>query len=295
MKKSIILLCTSSLLSCQNAQQAPPQYKTEKTEQKAEIVDLQQVNNIPLPEGYQRLPDTEGSFAAYLGTIKLKKDKTVYLFDGRKKGNQSAQFAVLDVSVGNRDLQQCADAVMRLRGEYLYAQKAFDKIAFHAVEGQLMRFVDWANGSHNLLNIKVLDAKLNTKADVSYPNFLKYMNFVFAYASTLSLEKELTPLPTVSGSSISKISKTTEIRAGDVFIKGGAPGHAVTVVDVAIHKKTGKKIFLIAQSYMPAQDIHILKNPNNTDLSPWYGEDFGDVLKTPEWDFDKKALRRFAN
>jgi hypothetical protein len=70
---------------------------------------------------------------------------------------------------------------------------------------------------------------------------------------------------------------------------------AITVMDVAVDKKTGKKVFLVAQSYMPAQDIHILQNPNDKDLSPWYSADFGDVLKTPEWDFSKKALRRFVD
>lgn len=284
MKKSLVILSAVAFLSCGNDPQAPPQYKTEKTTETEEVIDLQQIKNIPLPRGYERVPQKEGSFAAYLRNIKLKKGKTVYLFDGRKKGNQSAQFAVLDVSVGNRDLQQCADAVMRLQAEYLFGQKAFAKIAFHAVGGQNMRFIDWANGEHNLLKIKILTTKLKPKADISYTNFLKYMNFVFAYASTLSLEKELIPL-----------SKISEIQAGNVFIKGGSPGHAVLVMDVAVNKANGKKIFLLAQSYMPAQDIHILKNPNDNILSPWYSEDFGSVLETPEWDFDKKAARSFEN
>ena len=284
MKKSVIIFVAAMFLSCQNAPKTPPQYNSEKIEISSESVDLQQVKNIPLPNGYERTPQTATAFGAYLSNIKLKKDKTVYLFNGQKKGNQTAQYAVLDVSVGNRDLQQCADAVMRLRGEYLFQQKAFDKIVFHAVEGQLMRFVDWANGNHNLLTIKDVTQKLKPNSDISYPNFLKYMNYVFAYASTLSLEKEITPL-----------SKISEIQAGDVFIKGGAPGHAITVMDVAKNKTTGKKIFLLSQSYMPAQDIHILKNPNNSDLSPWYSEDFGDVLQTPEWDFARKALRRFTD
>ena len=55
-------------------------------------------------------------------------------------------------------------------------------------------------------------------------------------------------------------SNIHEIQAGDVFIKGGTPGHAEIVLDVAVNKKTGKKIFLLAQSYMPAQEIHILKS-----------------------------------
>jgi hypothetical protein len=44
---------------------------------------------------------------------------------------------------------------------------------------------------------------------------------------------------------------------------------------------------------MPAQDIHILKNFNDKELSPWYSEDFGSVLETPEWDFDRNSLRRY--
>ena len=81
---------------------------------------------------------------------------------------------------------------------------------------------------------------------------------VFMYAGTASLSKELRTVP------------YTSLQAGDVFIKGGSPGHAVIVVDVAIHPKTKKKVFLLAQSYMPAQQIHILVNPANRNLSPWY-------------------------
>ncbi|HMI60483.1 MAG TPA: DUF4846 domain-containing protein, partial [Puia sp.] len=76
---------------------------------------------IPVPPGFHRIPAESSSFAAWLRTISLKNDRTVYLFDGRPKRNQDAQFAVLNISVGKQDLQQCADAVMRLRAEYLYS------------------------------------------------------------------------------------------------------------------------------------------------------------------------------
>ncbi len=77
------------------------------------------IGDIPLPEGYKRTEAATNSFGSYLRRIQLKKDKTVYLYDGKKKANQSVQYAVLNVSIGLKDLQQCADAVMRLRAEYL--------------------------------------------------------------------------------------------------------------------------------------------------------------------------------
>ena len=85
-----------------------------------------------------------------------------------------------------------------------------------------------------------------------------------------------------------------DIQIGDVFIQKGNPyGHAIIVIDMAKNKKKGNKIFMLAQSYMPAQEIHILKNLNNSDLSPWYDTDFVDELLTPEWTFRKEDLKRF--
>jgi hypothetical protein len=104
---------------------------------------------------------------------------------------------------------------------------------------------------------------------------------VFAYAGTLSLEKELKPIP------------LEELSIGDVFIRAGSPGHAVIVVDVAADAQ-GEKLFLLAQSFMPAQDIHVLTNLNNSSLSPWYRlDEIGDHLDTPEWRFGRDELKRF--
>mgnify|MGYP000471731144 CR=1 FL=1 len=87
-----------------------------------------------------------------------------------------------------------------------------------------------------------------------------------------------------------------EIEIGDVFIKGGFPGHAVIVVDMAINKTNQEKVFLLAQSYMPAQELQILKNPNNQEISPWYRvSEISGELRTPEWTFKKTDLKRFAN
>ena len=56
----------------------------------------------------------------------------------------------------------------------------------------------------------------------------------------------------------------------------------------------GRRVFLLAQSYLPAQDIHILQNPDGGLLGPWYDIDFGATLRTPEWTFASGHLRRFS-
>ena len=67
---------------------------------------------------------------------------------------------------------------------------------------------------------------------------------------------------------------------------------AVLVADVA-RSAAGETRFLLLQSFMPAQQMHILKNLQNADASPWYPLDFGDRLLTPEWVFPRDSLRRW--
>jgi hypothetical protein len=82
-------------------------------------------HRIAPPPGYQRDSLPAGSFGHWLRQLPLKPGQPpVYLHDGRPKGNQQAQAAVLDLDTGPRDLQQCADAVMRLRAEYLQIGRA---------------------------------------------------------------------------------------------------------------------------------------------------------------------------
>jgi hypothetical protein len=76
-----------------------------------------------------------------------------------------------------------------------------------------------------------------------------------------------------------------------VFIQGGFPGHAVLVADVAEDAR-GRRAFLLVQSYMPAQEVHVLRNPA-APASPWYTARSSGVLETPEWVFRFADLRRF--
>jgi hypothetical protein len=240
------------------------------------------VNVIEPPDGCIRLNAEFNSFTSWLRHLPINlTDNNVYLFNKEKKYNQTAQYKVIDIDVGNKDLQQCADAVMRLRAEYLYASKQYDKIHFNYTNGVNIPFSKWSKGYYpSLKGNKVL--WIPSSNNNSYISFKKYMNNIFMYAGTASLEKEM------------ESKKLDSIAPGDVFIRGGFPGHAVIVLDVVINPKTNDKCFLLAQSYMPAQNIHVLNNPNKSSLSPWYRViDCINLIKSPEWTFYPNELRSF--
>lgn len=235
-----------------------------------------------LPQGFVREEESKTSFAFFLRNIPLKPlGSDVLYFDGTIKSNRNVYEAVVDLPIGKQDLHQCADAVMRLRADYFYSQKQYDKIHFNFTNGFRVDFSKWVEGYRIAIKGNKTSWVKTAKPSDSYQTYWKYLETVFMYAGTASLEKEL------------KSINALDIKIGDVFIKGGFPGHAVIVVDVAVNPKNNQKIMLLAQSYMPAQEIQILKNPNNSSLSPWYAVDFGTSLKTPEWTFSSSQLKRF--
>ncbi|PZR28126.1 MAG: hypothetical protein DI535_08195 [Citrobacter freundii] len=231
---------------------------------------------IPPPAGFTRINADEDSYPQWLRQIKLKTDNTVYLYNGAAKRYQGAQYAVLDISVDKKNLQQCADAAIRLYAEYLYSRGQYNKISFNATDGTKMDYESWREGYRFVLNKTRLQKVKTTAVSDTRKSFDQYLETVFSYAGTLSLSREL-----------KKVHNLSRIKPGDMFVKGGSPGHAVIVMDVAVNP-SGQKMFMLAQSYMPAQDIHILKNPENN--TAWYDLNFGDQLQTPEWVFAGNTL-----
>ena len=236
---------------------------------------------IAPPPGFQRMPCADGSFCAWLRNVPLKPEGTpVRYYNGDVK-HHAQHYAVIDLDTGDKDLQQCADAVMRLKAEYHYAQKDFSKIHFNFTSGHKVSFDDWRRGKKPVVRgNKVSFTAPRSETDNSYKNFRKYMTIIFSYAGSLSLSQELKPV------------NVNNISVGDVFIVGGSPGHAVMVMDV-VQNDAGKKMFLLAQSYMPAQDMHILQNPYHAGDGPWYSAEIEDILYTPEWHFKPTDLKRF--
>ena len=225
------------------------------------------ISRFNLPEGYSFSPVEENSWGSFLRSLPLKPDGSeVKTFDGETKTNYQTYLAVVDLPIGKKDLHQCADAIMRLRADYLYSQSRFNEISFRQASGKTLSYTTWLAGR-----------------TPDKTNLWAYLETVFNTANTTSLNQQLTSKPIES------------LQVGDVFItgppRGYSYGHAVIVVDKCINK-AGKVKFMLAQSYMPAQEIQILDNPA-TPGCPWYDLDFGQNLDTPEWDFTSNQLKSF--
>ncbi len=237
-----------------------------------------------LPKGYLRTPVKPGSYEDWLRHLPLKPgNPQVLLFNGAPRANQQAHFAVIDLDLIGRDLQQCADSVIRLRAEYLYSVKDYPSIHFNFTSGDQARFDRYAEGYRPMVAGNYVRWMKTASPDGSYSGFRNYLTEVFRYAGTYSLSQEMGP-----------VKNPAEMQIGDVFIRGGFPGHAIIIVDLAENTETNEKIFLPAQGYIPAQEMHLLNNFNDPDLSPWYSANFSGDLVTPEYTFKKTELKRFA-
>lgn len=239
---------------------------------------------ISVPEGYERVPAEDGSLLSFIRSYSLKEDGApVLLYNGKKKNNQSAHTAVFTLPIENADLQQCADSVMRMYAEYYWHIGQADKIAFHFTDGFICEYSKWKEGYRPVVGSGATRWEKKTDLDKSYDNLVKYLKMIFSYAGTASMEALETEEISLS-----------ELDAGDVIIKGGNPGHVVMVVDVC-KRADGKKAFLLAQGYMPAQEFHIIKNPIHKN-DPWYyEEEMSFPIKTAEYTFnDESMLRRLT-
>ncbi|MFM7078781.1 MAG: DUF4846 domain-containing protein [Bacteroidota bacterium] len=290
----VLSLALAFFISCSPSSRSEPEEKQQPQDASFEIASSDMENDLVLPSGstiasmikppddYKRLSVLSNSFGEYLRNLPVKPSGSkVKHHDGVLKSNQNVHVAVIDMEIGSKDLHQCADAVMRLRAEYLWKRGLYSQIHFNFTSGFRFDYSKWKEGYRIQMEGNKATWVKKSNPSNTYADFWKYMEMVFSYAGTASLEKELKPVD------------LADMQIGDLFIKGGFPGHAVVVVDMAVHESTGEKLFLLAQSYMPAQETHVLKNPIDAGLSPWCALDFDGELTTPEWTFGRQQLKRF--
>jgi len=235
---------------------------------------------VDAPEGFTRTKEAAKSLGTFLRKYKMRKDGApVLLYNKKQKSNQDAHIAVFKLPLENEDFQQCADSVMRVYAEYFLATGQIDRIKFRLTDSFIAGYQQWREGMRIVESGDSYEWADSAEYDDSKENFKKFMRLVFAYSGTYSLRED------------SKKIKLKDLRIGDIFIHAGSPGHVVMVVDTC-ENADGKKAFLLAQGYMPAQQFQLLKNPAHEE-DPWYYVDEVTYpFKTPEYTFEKASLRR---
>lgn len=104
-------------------------------------------SRVKIPEGFTRVTYQDGTFQEYISDCKLKPfGAKVINYDGSFYFNQIGHFGVLEVPVPDNGLQQCADALIRIRSEYLWDKNQKDKIGFNFTSGHYCSWIKYAEG-----------------------------------------------------------------------------------------------------------------------------------------------------
>lgn len=236
---------------------------------------------VIVPEGYNRVKYETGSFQEYLRHYKLKPyGSKIINYDDSEYFAQDWHDAILEVPVPSNGLQQCADALMRIRSEYLWEKNNKDKIGFNFTSGHYCSWTKYAKGFRPKIKGNKVSFHKTASPNHSKANFYTYLNLIYTYAGTMSMHNELQKIP------------VKDLQIGDMLVKPGSPGHIEIVVD-EIENATGDRMYLLAQGNTPAQNVCLLKNFENTEFSPWYRFDENEPVYTPSYYFDKAVFVRF--
>ena len=242
-------------------------------------VPIQKVSNLKssTPRSSIVVKKTEvGSWAHFLQNLPVV-DSPVIDYRGKKVRQQYKHVGVIPYDIGKADLQQCADALMRLRAEYLFSKKRYNEIGFHFTGGQYYSWDDYCKGKQPVPHGNDIRFISTNPRDHSHASLRKYLDLVYTYAGTISLAKEL--------------KSSTSFEIGTIVIYAGSPGHCSIIIDEATNEE-GKKIFRLAEGYTPAQSIYVLRNMNEEEKSPWHELSSGEI-ETASYTFTSYKLGKF--
>jgi hypothetical protein len=240
------------------------------------------------PDGFSRVAVAQGSFDAWLRGVPVAAIPAggaveVRAYDGRILRRPADRIIPLDV--GTRDLQQCADSAIRLHAEFLRSSGRTDVLGYHFTSGDLSTWNDWLGGERFAVAGSSVGRISGPARSDSAATWRAWLELVFTYAGTRSLAHDT-----------DAVALGAPLRAGDVFVHAGSPGHAVVLLDIA-EDDTGQRVALVGQGFMPAEDFHVIRDHGRHVLQGvWFGlPDDGAVLQTPWGPFGRNQARRFRS
>jgi hypothetical protein len=231
------------------------------------------------PRGFKRVEVDSNSFAGFLRHLPLKPKSAVVRDHERKRLFAPYAAAIIDLDIGGKDLQQCADTLIRLYAEYQRSAGNAAALSFKFTSGHGYAYADYLEGKRavvrgNKVGWRTVAARREDRAA-----FRDWLDVIFMYAGTASLARDLEKV------------RHEDARIGDLFITPGFPGHTVMIADIVENSAGGRRMLLI-EGFTPAQDAHVVKASIFTG-GVWHELEDNGGLELSFWSFSPNSLRRF--
>jgi len=212
---------------------------------------------FPPTAGATRLELPPDSFGAWLRGLPVRLDRAeVHTYRGAPIHSRAEAVVLLDL--GRGDLQQCADTIIRLHAEYLWAVGRADGAAYHFTSGDRSSWRAWRRGQRFAVSGSRVVRLPGLPRHNDHDTYRGWLQYVFRYAGTRSM-----PLDS------RQVAEDEELAPGDFFDRPGSPGHVVLLLDVAV-LPDGRRMGLVGQGYTPAQDLHVLRADEPYGSGAWF-------------------------
>lgn len=225
------------------------------------------------PVGYKGVVAPENSFGAYLQNFPLRKYDAKPLryssdSDSLEKDKATSVASVLDIElIHKRNLQIAPNSLILLYSKYLYTSQLYSDISFKLSTTPVFEcdYNTWTTGGRlNVQGNKITWCKEHSancghkdvELGTNDSTFKWYMQNVMLYTSTTSFK-----------SNLHKVQKN-DATIGDVIFYADSSIPSI-IVDMAVDS-SGNKIYIMACGGIPACEIYIPLNENDTKMSPWH-------------------------
>lgn len=233
------------------------------------------------PSGYKRLKVSKGSFADFLRNLPMKPEGTkLRYYSGKRVLFAPYAAGIIDIDVGTKDLQQCADTLIRLYSEFQLSKGRGHALNFKFTSGDPLSYSDYLKGKRPVVSGRKVGWKRVAERKDNRDSFRAWLDIIYTYAGTASLSRDLVKVA------------PDNIEIGDLFISPGFPGHTVMVADIAVNAEGGKK-FILIEGFTPAMDAHVVQHVPAFGEQVWFTQNEDGSLNTPVWDFRNSEIRRF--
>jgi len=160
------------------------------------------------------------------------------------------------------DLQQCADVAVRLYAEYRWAAGTANGLKMPLQNGQHIAWRDWRRGIRG----KVVGSRhrftRRAAADASYSTFRGYLAYVMNWLGSAGIKQG------------ARAVGRADVKAGDLYVQNstGSIGHVSVMLDQCVldTRKGHRRLYLVAEGFMPAQDTHVMLPSRGEGLGAWF-------------------------